>query len=62
VYCWFGSAELESQVQSTAVPVPAPLATTAPLSSRTVTVQGAELEIRAVNRIGPPKLPLATGS
>src|SRR5262245_59861704 len=62
VYCWFGLAELESHVQLTAVPVPEPLATTVPASSRTVTVHGAEAESRAVKWIDPPKAPLATGS
>ena len=53
---------LASQVQSTFVPVPVPLATSTPFWSRTLTVQSTELESRAVKRTGPPRFPATAGS
>ena len=50
-----------SHVQSTAVPVPLPVATTASSASRIVTVQGSASVSVAVNRTWPPRLPPTTG-
>src|SRR5439155_2995046 len=57
-----GSEPLESQVQSTAAPVPVPVPTTFPVTSFTVTVHGRSWLNRAVNRIGPPSVPETTGA
>ena len=61
VYDAIGAA-LASQVQSTAVPVPVPCATTPPPASFTCTSQARDDERRAVRRTGPPTAPATSGS
>jgi len=56
-----GAASVASQVKSTAVPEPAPPATTVPAASVTLTVHGRAAESLAVNRIGDPIAPRTTG-
>ena len=57
-----GSALRASQVQSTAVPVPDPAATTLPVASFTVTVHGRLWVSRAVKRTDPPTAPDTVGT
>lgn len=54
-------ATRELHVQSTAVPVPLPLATVRPSWSTTVTVHGSDEERRAWMRTGPPSTPETVG-
>jgi len=56
----YGNADA-SHVQSTAVPVPLPLATTASAASRMVTVHGRSSVSVAAKRTAPPRLPVTTG-
>jgi hypothetical protein len=55
-------AALAFQVQSTAVPLPLPCATTAPPEPFTCTSQARAEERRAVKRTGPPTAPSTLGS
>ena len=50
-----------SQVQSTSVPLPSPVATTFPLGSETTTVHGSASVSVAVKRTKPPGAPVARG-
>src|SRR5436190_1824031 len=57
-----GAEEVASQVQSTAVPLPDPVATVIPSESVTETVQGRSSVSVALNSTGPPSRPRTDGA
>src|SRR5437588_8541079 len=56
------AAVVASHVQSTASPVPFPVATAAPVGSVTVTTQGSGWDRRAWNLTSPPSWPCTEGA
>ncbi len=61
LYATPGTASCESHVQSTVAPTSDHEATSAPVTSVTLTVHGAEPLSFAVKRTGPPTSPETTG-